>query len=237
MLFPIILLSFIFLVLAFLLNPSNAATLLSGYNSLSPEEQKNFPIKEYLQFFKKFHLFLSGSLLVPGILFWYLEWDQFAAMFLSVYPLASYLFFIIRSARYYKHVRVRSQPLVILIVIAAILFVGSILYWGSKKDAIRVQNQTFLIEGMYSLEIPKEKIRSVELVDFLPELTMRTNGFAMGQVKKGYFLSKANQTIFLLVYSNQGPFLHIENTEGEHFYIDGEKEQVKKSFEELKGKD
>lgn len=237
MLFPIILLSVIFLILAFLLNPSNAATLLSGYNSLSSEEQKNFPIEEYLQFFKKFHLFLSGSLFVPGILFWYLDWVQIAGMFLSIYPLAAYLFFIVRSARYYKHASIRSQPLVILIVIAAILFVGSIMYWGSKKDAIRVQNQTLQIEGMYSLEIPKEKIHSVELVDFLPELTMRTNGFALGQVKKGYFLSKENQTIFLLVYNNQGPFLHIENTEGEHFYIDGEKEQVKKLLKELIGND
>ena len=57
MMLVILLLSFLFFILGFILNESNAKYLLSGYNTMSVEEQSNFNLKSYLNFFKKFHIF------------------------------------------------------------------------------------------------------------------------------------------------------------------------------------
>ena len=50
MMLVILLLSFLFFIIGFILNESNAKYLLSGYNTMSVEEQTNFNLKSYLNF-------------------------------------------------------------------------------------------------------------------------------------------------------------------------------------------
>lgn len=51
-----ILLAFIFIGIGFLISEKNAKYLLSGYNTMSEEDKKNFNLTEYLKFFRKFHI-------------------------------------------------------------------------------------------------------------------------------------------------------------------------------------
>ena len=48
-----------FVGVAFLVNEKNAKYLLSGYNTMSKEEQESFDLKNYLIFFKKFFINLA----------------------------------------------------------------------------------------------------------------------------------------------------------------------------------
>ena len=48
-----------FIGVAFLVNEKNAKYLLSGYNTMSKEEQESFDLKNYLIFFKKFFINLA----------------------------------------------------------------------------------------------------------------------------------------------------------------------------------
>ena len=57
------------------LNENNAKYLLAGYNTMSKEERKNFKIKEYLIYLKKFwnKLLLYNSLLTISSYFFFDE--------------------------------------------------------------------------------------------------------------------------------------------------------------------
>ena len=48
-----------FIGVAFLVNEKNAKYLLSGYNTMSKEEQESFDLKNYIIFFKKFFINLA----------------------------------------------------------------------------------------------------------------------------------------------------------------------------------
>ena len=80
-----LLLSILFFSIGFILNQSNAKYLLSGYNTLSVEEQSNFDLKSYLNFFKKFHIFLGISFLIVGCVFKYFVSENATGIFLGIY--------------------------------------------------------------------------------------------------------------------------------------------------------
>ena len=46
----------LFFGLGFMITENNASSLLSGYNTMSKEEQEQFPLTEYLERFKGFHI-------------------------------------------------------------------------------------------------------------------------------------------------------------------------------------
>ena len=65
---PILILSSIFIAIAFIVNENNAKYLLSGYNTMSEEERMKFDIKSYIPFFRNFHIFLGISLLIISLI-------------------------------------------------------------------------------------------------------------------------------------------------------------------------
>ena len=65
---PITILGMVFLGVAFAITEKNAKYLLSGFNTLSKEKQQEFNLRDYLAYFKKFHVFLGVSILLIGLL-------------------------------------------------------------------------------------------------------------------------------------------------------------------------
>lgn len=58
--------SALFIGIGVILNERNAKYLLSGYNTLSEEEQSRVDIKDYLKFFRSFHVsWVPAFLLEP----------------------------------------------------------------------------------------------------------------------------------------------------------------------------
>jgi len=56
----------VFIGVAYGVNEKNAKLLLAGYNTMSEQERKNFDLKSYLIYFKKFFINIS---IYPTILF------------------------------------------------------------------------------------------------------------------------------------------------------------------------
>ena len=52
-------LGILFISLGFIVTETNAGTLLSGYNTMSKDDQAKFPLKEYLGKFRQFHLYFG----------------------------------------------------------------------------------------------------------------------------------------------------------------------------------
>jgi len=56
----------VFIAIAYGVNEKNAKLLLAGYNTMSEQERKNFDLKSYLIYFKKFFINIS---IYPTIFF------------------------------------------------------------------------------------------------------------------------------------------------------------------------
>src|SRR5690606_18293786 len=83
-----------FIGIGYLLTENNASQLLSGYNTMSKKEQQKLNLKDYIPFFRKFHIFLGSSIIIIGLGLEYFFDGKAAAIFITIYSLIAYLFFV-----------------------------------------------------------------------------------------------------------------------------------------------
>ncbi|WP_421750507.1 DUF3784 domain-containing protein [Croceimicrobium sp.] len=232
MLYLIIGMSLLFLVMAFAVNAKNARYLLSGYNTMTEEERAKFNLKAFLKQFKSFHVFLGLSFGIIGVLLYY-QWGQnVAGWFLGLFPMLAYLVFIIRARRF-DHNPPRYSFWAIAALLVCIIGVSTLLIYGDQNVDFVIQDQEVHISGMYGEEFKLEDIESFRLVDELPAISHRMNGFAMDPVFKGYFRTKSGDKVKLLVQSKESPLLYIQLKNGQEIYFVPEERSAEKEFEQL----
>ena len=73
MIFVVLGLGGVFFGLGYLITEGNASLLLSGYNTMNSEDQKSFPLKEYLREFKRFHQLFGLGFTSLGLVFYFLD--------------------------------------------------------------------------------------------------------------------------------------------------------------------
>ncbi|OYX27747.1 MAG: hypothetical protein B7Z06_03495 [Flavobacteriales bacterium 32-35-8] len=95
----IVTIGLLFIGIGFLLTENNASQLLSGYNTMTKEERKKFNLKDYLPFFRKFHIFLGISIIVISLIIY--QFSEKSLVFsLVLYPILAYIYFIWKSSYY-----------------------------------------------------------------------------------------------------------------------------------------
>ncbi|WP_254413054.1 DUF3784 domain-containing protein [Dyadobacter diqingensis] len=224
MLIPTLLISGVFGLIAFTVTKKNARYLLSGYNTMSESQRAMVDIDGYLHFFKRFHLILSSSLLLLVLLTGLIS-KNLAGIIMGTYPLLAYGYFIVKSRKYFSKVRNEKKSTVIALAIlgATVLFVGALSYAGFKNSQIVFDKNSLEITGMYGKKFERAKILDVKLVNSLPEITMKSDGFAAGDFSKGYFRTKDRKTVRLFVNKQETPMLLLNTTEGEIYFSSSEK--------------
>lgn len=102
MLYILIGMGLFFVALGFLLTENNAKYLLAGYNTLNEEKRKKVNIKGYLQFFRRFHIFLGGTFLIFGLIAHFYFGEMITGITISLYPIIAYAYFIWKGTKYYS---------------------------------------------------------------------------------------------------------------------------------------
>lgn len=223
MLIPALILSVVFGSMAFIVTKSNAKFILSGYNTMSEAQRASVDIEGYLKFYRQFHLILGISVFA-GILLLELINKNLAAVFLGMYPLLAYIYFIIRSRKYFSAVKNQktSTGIAVAILICTLGGVGYLSLNGLKNASLQLNAERLEITGMYGEKIDKDKMLGARLVTELPEIKIRSNGFSAGNFKKGYFKTKDLKTIKLIVDTRQKPFLRLNTAKGEIYFSSSE---------------
>ena len=83
-----------------LINKNNARYLLAGYNTMSEEKRKKFPIDSYLVFFKKFFTRMSIFSLLSALLFHLIFEVETAVMIWAIFQIIPYVYFVFQSLKY-----------------------------------------------------------------------------------------------------------------------------------------
>lgn len=221
MIFAYLILTALLLGIGLFINDSNAATLLSGYNSMSAEEKKAFNLKDYIPLLKKFHLILGSSLFVFCLLTEYIWGSDSAMLVMVIYPLSAYIWFIFYSRQFQKDLYPKNKwvpHFAAAILILCLIFVCSLFYTGWQDNKITITESEIRIDGMYGENIPLSEIDSVQFVTALPKIVFRSNGFATGEILKGYFKIAGYGKVKLIINEKNASYLCIKRKIRERIY-------------------
>lgn len=199
--------------ITYLFSKKQDHTLLSGFSNRPKEE------KEYLR--------QSGYLDALNKLFVTTFWLLFVAFILGLLPISfafeiSLAIFIlvlmvglVWIQRYeVPHKRKKKLWLFGAFSTVTIIFIIVITGIGYIDNDIKIEDETFTITGMYGVEWDIADIETIELMNTLPEVNFRTNGFATAGILKGNFnLEPPYGNGLLFIQKNSAPYLYIETKE------------------------
>ena len=117
-----------------------------------------------------------------------------------------------------KKKRKISRSIYIQIFFVVIIVVIPVLYF-SAETKVTVENRNIQISGIYGQTIPFDNIEEVNLLDTMPEIVRRTNGYSFLSVKKGYFKTGGGRTVKLFLHSSEPPYLRVSDKSGESVFI------------------
>jgi len=214
-----LLLSVIFGAIGFIVTKDNAPYLLSGYNTMSEQERQAVDITAYLRFFKWFHLVLAVSLLV-GVCLLHLINGNWASQFMTLFPLVAYSYFVVKTATFYKAVAKSawSTNLFVGVLVVASTCVLKLNTTAYESNRLLLHPRQLEIVGDYGFSLNRQAIYRQRVVNELPPIAYRANGFSGGDYAKGRFKVKGGPSVFLFVNKTKRPYLLLETAKGDVYY-------------------
>lgn len=225
--------SILFVVIGFIVTENNAKYILAGYNTMSEEQRKSINLKTYLAFFRRFHLFLGISTLIISLALYYIVGEDVAGIFLALYPILAYIYFIARSANSKKGSKSNHSKAAIVLLIFVLIIIGVLLPYGYSESELILHSDTVEINGVYGEKIKFKDVESIALLKELPKIRYKSNGYALGNVSKGWFKTD-NEKVKLILNTNTGPYLLITKKDGQKVYYVSKSGSTEEKFLALK---
>lgn len=225
--------SLLFIAIGLLVTEKNAKYLLSGYNTMSEEERKKVDIKAYIPYFRKFHIILGISFLILGYGIGLINKNA-AGIFIGVYPILAYLYFAVSSSKFSGGLKTRSNKIGLLVLVGALLIVIGLLVRGFRENPISFDAQKIEFKGSYGETLQTDHIKSIGIKNELPKITLKTNGFALGDIRKGYFKTENGEIVKLILNSAQKPYILFTKSNGKKIYYSAKEKSNEELLDELK---
>ena len=182
-----------------MITKNNASSLLSGYNTMSKEEQEQFPLTEYLERFKGFHIRFGVLYTVLGIVF-YVTKSELLGWHMSITPILAYIYFFYQTKD--LSMKVESQKnsfrVGIAVLIGTLVFVIGMFYWSDRPSDVVLDGDILRISGPYGIDLPLDKIDSLGISESLPEISKRRHGISTGTVAKGKYRGPEGDYLLLI---------------------------------------
>ncbi len=225
----------LYLILGWAILKKEAYWLLSGFNSRPKEEQLQLIDNGYPQRTGKLMIATSAGmcLLLPLCFssFKYTIEVQFG--FMIVFLLAGFIYL---SKYEVPKKRKRSYIISTSLFIVVLGFIGYIMYLGYQDYQLVMKKDAFEITGVYGEEWSYQDVKRIDLLDDMPEVTFRQNGFGLTTMSKGKFKVKDYGSSLLFIRKNDAPYLYIETNKKKIFINGKTPEQTKQWYNELKAK-
>lgn len=113
-----------------------------------------------------------------------------------------------------------STNLVIIISVIAAIFIMClpVLYSYQNNLKITFSDDKMKIHGLYGVDIPLHDINEAELCQSLPQISRRTNGFALAETRLGHFRTTDGEKIMLFTHSDKF-FVRITKNDETTYYL------------------
>ena len=225
-----VLIGLMFIALGFL--TLKYPSIIKNWRYASEEQRKNIDIKA-LQLLSCKSMVVSGTdLIIVGIISHFIKgsWPIYAIIII-VFAMSGYM--VARMRRFDKNPKSRRDQTIAAAVLAVSLFIVVGLFIGGKMESkIQITDNQLIINGMYSETIPLANIDTIYMSTLanLPKVEMRTNGYADGEILKGYFrltdwgkckliIHDIQQPAIVIHYNNKHLILNLyDKTQTENLY-------------------
>lgn len=208
--------------------------LIAGYNTMPAKAKEKVNIEEVAPYLGNMLILLSVIFLITL----YLEHIGNTIGFISGYciflVMIIYMILKIQRITAKQYQTDYKTGLILLAIVALIGFASIILVlYGVQPASVEINPQYINISGIYGRRISFNRIENVSLINDIPEIEIKINGFNAGNVRKGKFkLNNIGKGIIFLE-DDVGPFIFIE-TQSEYYIINQkDKNRTQKLYEEI----
>lgn len=192
--------------------------LISGYNTASAEKKKNIDIEGLGIFMGNFCFLLAGIFLVGTILnylgFFYGFVVSIGSLFIII-PIV-----LIKAQKYDKNTqtsegKTKKSVIIIICLFMLVIFLlpAGMIYYGAQEPEVNITSDAITFSGMYGTSIKLEDISGISLVDEIPSVLRKTNGFDFGSILRGNFELQDKGKVRLFADIKKPPFIVIEGRE------------------------
>jgi hypothetical protein len=105
--------------------------------------------------------------------------------------------------------RKKSYWLSSILTFVVITFISGIIYLGYKPYELIVKENIVEITGMYGGKWKIEDIDQITLLDEMPEVILKENGFGLATISKGHFKVRNHGSSLLFIH-RQSPYILLE---------------------------
>ena len=225
----------IFALLGWAIRFKKAYSLISGFASRPEEEQQQLIKNGFPQKMGTLLLSTAGAMLLLLPLgftsFKFVYEVQFGVMLVMLMGGLVYL-----SKYEIPKKRKRSFTFNTLLFIVVIGSITALSVTGYQGYELNISDNHFEITGMYGDEWSTKDIKKIELMNELPEVTMRTNGIGLPTLSKGHFKVTGYGGSLLFIHNGSSPYLYI-HVKNKHIFInDKDPAKTKDWFKQLSEK-
>ena len=202
--------------------------MILGYNTMSEEKKKNVDIVGASAFMKKGFIILGITIIASSVFIFIDYLKVFSFLIRMVIMLAGILIIITNVQKYDRNNR-KDNTLILYIFFGVVLiFLMYICVYPFVPTKAIFEEEKIQFTGSYGFDLNISDIETVELVNEIPKIKMRTNGVSVGQgyVHKGEYRLETWGTCRLLINSNNPPFLVIKKKNGEKIIISNKEKTV-----------
>lgn len=235
---------FLLVLIGWAIKYKKAYWLISGYNTMSVDKKKNVNVEGLGRFMGNACFVMAGIILVA--LFFGLMGSGLGFGIIFALLIPTTIFIIIRAQKYDGNTRdingkmttsakVMTGSIVGFLLIISI-GISILLFKSSQQAEYNIRDGQLDISGMYGQEIKIDNIKSLKMLDSIPEIIFKTNGSALGNKYKGYFNLKGISNATLYIDTSKPPFIYIEKDSGAIVILNcKDAEETRKLFEQLNG--
>lgn len=212
--------------------------LISGYSTMSEEKRKNVDIESVSTVMKKGMIIIGTVMIIGANICSWLGLPTLADIFLIGPLLIGVLILQILVQKYDKNKQSKLKQraiIVFLSILNLIIILG--IYGSTRQSEVIFSGNDIEFTGSYSVTIQSSELKNTELLDSIPDIIARTNGFALGNFMKGHFKLKEIGRCRLFLKLPNPPFLFIELNNGRKILFNStDSEYTKSVYEEISKK-
>ncbi|MEK4426562.1 DUF3784 domain-containing protein [Solibacillus sp. FSL K6-1523] len=205
----------LFVFLGFAVHKLKWYFLISGYNTMSKERKANVDTKGLGRVIGMYMYFLALLFVIMGVL-QLMDKPALSAPIIIVFVIAT-IIMIVKAQKFNgnlfdekgKWKKGASKQLKMPMIILAITLIGVaiLMYFSTQQSGIVASVDALEIGGMYGDVYEWAEIEQLTLMEELPEISLRTNGSAVGSHLKGHFKFKNGEKAKLFVDKSVPPFI------------------------------
>lgn len=229
------------LILGLLVHKAKLYFLISGYNTYSSEEKENVDVVSTAKLIGYYGYSNAAVSFLAGIL-------EYAGVKIGiVVPIAFMMIttiILLWKIQKYDHnmydengqMKKSSKTQIFLVIIilgGTFLFVGAMMFTSSRDTSVVLNEEGIKIEGMYGSSYTWSSMEELTLMEDLPEITIRTNGSAIGSKLRGNFRMEELGAVKLFMDADVPPYIYFEHEGRIVIFNLGEEEKTEEFYKNM----